>query len=259
MEGTARVFAGDFSKAAYSMPGYERQSSSYVLTPGGAWCNRVFVAGALTEVTDHGTVIRSRLADPTGTFTLEIVRDGRTELPGLFGKLTVPAFLVITGTARLTKGNGGCSAIIRPESVQIVDRSVRDWWVLTTAESTLRRAGALAAALKGEEAAPAIRAVIGKYQTTPEQILEILSMVESALSSLAPETTTAPQLPERDPRGIIITIIRDLQGPRGVATDEVIAQARIRGIPPEEAQGVIADLIREDECYQPQKGSLRLL
>jgi len=258
MEGAVRVFAGEFSRSAYSMAGRGRLSSSYVLTPGGAWCNRVFVAGALTEVTDCGTMIRSRLADPTGTFTLEILRDGRNDLPGLVGKIPVPAFLAVTGKAWLTKGNGTCLAIIRPESVQVVDRSVRDQWILKTADSTLQRAGALVAALNGQEAAPEIRTVIMKYRTTPEQILEILSMVESALSGLVlPATGSQP--PDKDARGIIITIIHDLQGARGIATDEVIAQARIRGISPAEAQGVIADLIRDDECYQPQKGSVRLL
>ena len=48
-------------------------------------------------------------------------------------------------------------------------------------------------------------------------------------------------------------------GPRGMAVEEIIGTASLRGIPQDAVLSAIESLIIEDECYQPQKGFVKLL
>jgi RPA family protein len=254
MEGAARVFAGEFCRSTCLE---HNDSSSAVLTISGARCRQVFIAGALTEVTDCGGVLRCRLSDPTGAFDLEIVKDGKTGLADSIRKVTVPAFLTVIGRARLRR-NASPATLIRPESVQIVDRSVRDTWVIRTADCTLQRIGILVSVLNGHQQDPHMREVIDHYHTTLSDLSDLVSMVEAALSVTRPVPAAAAE-PQQDAREIVIGIIRDLQGARGIAIDEVIAQAGLRAVPKDRAQEAINELIQKDECYQPRKGAVRLL
>lgn len=260
MEGAARVFAGEFCRSTLccSTPGQD--SPLYVVTPSGAWCNRVFITGALTELTPAGAGLRGRLADPTGVFDLTFPADARTDLTGMLRKVPIPSFLSVNGKARMAGGSTRSAPFIVVDSFRIVDRAVRDAWVARTAEITLQRIGALAQALRVQEmvADGRVRLVLSHYRTTPAGLLDCVAMVESAIAGL-PATPSVPPPPPGDIREPVIGIIRDLQGAKGVAIADVIAQAGIRGIPPDAAQGIVDELIREDECYQPQKGVVRLL
>ncbi len=258
MEGTVRVFAGEFCRATYGLSATGEPGSSLVITYGGARCNRVFLTGALTEVSDSRGILRCRLADPTGAFDLEIGQDGKNPLADTVRKIAVPSFLAVIGRAQMRNGNTGPSPFIRPESVRIIDRSVRDAWILRTADSTLHRVRVLASVLNGQHQDADIRAAIDHYHTSPSGLYEIVTMVESALSGVKSPMPVIRE-PVQDLRGIIIKIIQDLQGARGISVDEVIAQAGLFGIDPGRARETVNELIREDECYQPQKGTVRLL
>jgi hypothetical protein len=54
-------------------------------------------------------------------------------------------------------------------------------------------------------------------------------------------------------------IIQGGSGSRGIAVDEIIKQAAIRGIAQEVILSAIESLILDDECYQPQKGFVKTL
>ncbi|OPY37675.1 MAG: hypothetical protein A4E35_01104 [Methanoregula sp. PtaU1.Bin051] len=258
MEGAARVFAGEFCRATYRTPVHGKPGVSLLITCGGARCNRVFLTGTLTEVSDVRGMLRCRLADPTGAFDLEMVQDGKSTLPDTVRKIEIPSFLAVVGRVQVRNGSAGLSPFIRPESVWIVDRTVRDTWVLQTAGITLRRIRALISVLNGQDDDADLKAVIDYYHTSEAGLLELVAMVESALSGVrsAPAGDTEPV---QDVRAIIIQIIRDMQGSRGVAVDDVVAQAGLYGIDNGRAQETVRELIREDECYQPQKGTVRLL
>ena len=260
MEGASRVFAGDFNRSTLvrGLPGSD--FPQYVVTPSGAWCSLVFLTGVLTEVNGSGARLRFRLADPTGAFDCEADADAKNGCTELFRTIAVPSFLAVSGRARPRGGNADEGGFIRIGSVRVVDRAARDAWIARTADSTLQGIGVLAGALQGEPADEKARAVIAHYHTTPSDLLKILAMVESAVAGLPADLPgTAPAAGQPDPKEIIVAIIGDLQGPRGVAVDDVIAQSGFRGIAPDAAKGIVDELIREDECYQPQKGFVRLL
>lgn len=259
MEGAARVLAGEFSRSTLSVPDQDREVPGWVVTPGAAWCRRMYIVGALTEVTSDGDLCRSRVADPTGGFDLVI--GGRNE--GLVQTLTslpVPSFVAITGTARLYRKNGTISLSIRPEEVRAIDRAERDRLLLIAAEYSLRRLEMFTTVLEGRaDPDGRITAAIGHYATTVPVLLELSAMAETVVGSIRPIPRAAPaedlqqiSLRARD-------LIAQTPGPRGIAVDEVIATLGREGIPQEQVLAAIEALVRDDECYQPQKGYLRLL
>lgn len=256
MEGAVRVFAGEFNRSSLSVQAPETVGIPYIVTPTGAWCRTMYLSGALTEVSGSSDMLRCRLADPTGAFDL-VVGGGRSELADAFRRIAVPSFITVTGSARIYQKNGTSTCSLRPDSVHVVDRTVRDIWVLRTADLTMRRLERLSGAILGQPADEQVRVAIEHYHPTHEQVREFIALVELALS-VVQLPATLPLAPV-DHRELIIRILKENQGERGITIDEVIALAGLQGIPSHTAEGTINDLIREDECYQPQKGTIKLL
>jgi len=256
MEGAARVFAGEFNRSTLTVQKPDPTGLPCVVTPGGAWCHLIYLSGALTEVSGDGDMLRCRISDPTGVFEVVIPRV-RSVLFMMVSKMPVPSFVAITGTAQIYQRKGVHMLSVRPESVQAVDRTVRDMWVLRTADMTLERLERLVKAMRGQLTDPQSRTVIGHYRTTPETVQEFVRMVESALSSVGTPVPSV-QFPV-DPHVLVLAIIREHQGASGISVHDVIEHAALQGVSADTATGVIQDLISQDECYQPQKGVLKLL
>ncbi len=256
MEGAARVFAGEFNRATLTVQKAGSLGSSFVVTPGGAWCRLMFVCGALTEVSDQGDMLHCRISDPTGTFDV-VIRGFRTELFMMAKKIPVPSFLTVIGTAQMYQRNGVYALSVRPESIQVVDRTVRDLWILRTADLTIRRLEDLANSLDKRLVIPEIEAVIVHYAITKGHLRDLVLMAESAVSTVRTSVTLAQQ--RVNPLDLIRTILQEHQGARGLAIEEIISHAGPVGISPDDAKAAIEEMIREDECYQPQKGFIKLL
>ena len=256
MEGAARVFASDFNSATLLVPGSESQSPAWVVTPGGAWCRLLYLAGALTEVSESGDLLHCRLADPTGAFDLVI--GGRSSaIADLFRKIPVPSFVTVSGTAQCYQKNGSTVVTVRPDHVQQVDRRIRDAWVLETAEKTIARLEALLCAIEGTSIDERACAVIRHYALTKDRLRAHLTMVECAVQGVQP-VESGPVTPI-DPRELVLEMMREEISPRGITVQEIIDRAGTRGIMAEATLAAIEALIVEDECYQPQKGYVRLL
>jgi RPA family protein len=256
MEGAARVFAGEFNRSTLTVQKAGSQGSTFVVTPGGAWCRLMFVCGALTEVTDHGDMLHCRISDPTGTFDV-VIRGFGTELFTMAKKIPVPSFLAVVGIAQMHQRNGVYTLSVRPESIQIVDRTVRDLWIVRTADLTLRRLEDLANALDKRSENPEMQVVTGHYAITQEHLRDLVLMAESALSTV--RTSVPPAQQQVNPRELITTILQEHQGTRGIAIEEIISHAGPAGLSLDAAKAAIEEMIREDECYQPQKGFIKLL
>ena len=255
MEGAARVFAGDLTRSTLSVPD-ENENLSWVVTPGGAWCRLVYLCGALTEVTESADVLYCRLADPTGAFTL--VSGGRKALLAeQIRALPVPSFIAVTGTAHLTKRNGGCDIVVRPEFIAASDRAGRDRWIVTTADMTISRLGLLLNAIDGRNADGRDGTVVRHYALTRERIREMAGMVDGALAGVrtAPPVQEAPA----DITGLVMEIVKEKSGPRGVSVDDVVAEAGAKGCTQDAVIAAIRTLVENDDCYQPQKGYVKPL
>lgn len=150
-----RVFAAEYDDATHTYrESEEERAPNYVVTPGGARLNRVFVVGVLTAVERVGDddVLRARVADPTGAFVV-YAGQYQPEARATIDELEPPAFVAVTGKANtFTPEDGDRTYVsIRPESVATVDAATRDRWVVSTAEATLDRVAVFADALAREE------------------------------------------------------------------------------------------------------------
>jgi RPA family protein len=261
MDGAARVFAGDFSESSLSVPDDDGQSNAWVVTPGAAWCRHVYLAGAVTEVTENGDMLRCRLADPTGAFNL-VIGGRNSPLAEQVRKIAVPSFVTVTGRAQLYRRNDSVDLTIRPDHVMVVDRSIRDQWTLATAQATLERLEQLHLALKGDCTDVRILTAHRHYASSPEHLHALADMVGSAVRSINPPQPTAPVPADHQPspaRELVMEIMHGTCGPRGIAIEEIISQAGARGASSADVLSAIESLITEDECYQPQKGFVKLL
>ena len=189
MEPVERVFAQDFSAARQTADSGDGRGGLYVVTPGAAWCRRLFIVGALTEKRGSGDLMQARLADPTGVFPVSVDWQSPDAVETL-GYVEPPAFVAVTGRAVLT---GTRIATVEAEALSVVDRTARDLWVLATASATLERLDALRDG-RDERAAAARRF----YGTTGEDISRMTGMMRTALATVRPDISIgeiAPLVP----------------------------------------------------------------
>ncbi len=138
-----RIFAAEFRESnLQAKEGHDQYSPSYLLTPTGAKCNRVFIVGTLTEKDDVGTdneFWRGRIVDPTGAFFVT-AGQYQPEAAQVLAKTMPPEFIAVIGkpTTYTTK-EGNVLTSIRAESMQIVDAATRDRWVEDCAKHTMAR------------------------------------------------------------------------------------------------------------------------
>ncbi|MGA2121649.1 MAG: hypothetical protein ABSG49_06345 [Methanoregula sp.] len=257
MEGAARVFAGEFGQSTLLVAAEEPGTPGYVVTPGGAWCRQMYLAGALTETVENGDMLRCRIADPTGAF--DVVAGGRNAtLVQTFRKIPVPSFVGINGYAQMYRKNGSVVLSVRPEHVQVLDRAVRDQIVLIAAEYTLRRLEQVRLALEGACSDNQILRATRHYSMTKPRVLELARMVEGAVQSVRSQESPLPA-EKPDVRSVVLEHLQNASGPRGVAIEEIIELLSIRGLRKEDVLAALESLIRDDECYQPQKGYVKPL
>ena len=256
MEGAVRFFAGEFCQSTRSEPGEDAKSPAWVVIPSGAYCRQVFLAGALTEVHEVGDLLVARLADPTGGFDL-VCSGKNTPVAETLLRIASPSFISVSGRAQMYRRGTDTILSIRPEHILGIDRLTRDQWVLTTADATLRRLEQVRLALRGECTDERVTGAARYYQMTPARLSELTAMVEGAVMSVKPVETVPGEGP--DVRSLITDFLKTRGGPRGVAVQEIIDTLAANGVFQDVVLAAIEALIVDDECYQPQKGFIRLL
>ena len=147
-----RIFAEELRRSNLSFRDGEEShqyAPQYLLTPTGAKCNRVFIVGALTERDDIGgdtEYWRGRIVDPTGSI-LVYAGQYQPEAAQVLSSIEPPAFVAVVGKPSLYETEDGNILLsIRAESIQKVDESTRDRWILDAARRTLERVEALESA-----------------------------------------------------------------------------------------------------------------
>lgn len=148
-EPAKRVFAAELREATRTIKdSADEKSPSYQLLPTGERCNRILIAGAITEKTRAGEqniTYRARVSDPTGMFYI----NASSYQPEAMLQMTkidtdTPSFVVVVGKPNsYTTPDGRVLVSVRVESIQVVDRVTRDMWVADTAKATLKRAGVM--------------------------------------------------------------------------------------------------------------------
>jgi RPA family protein len=239
MAALLRVFAGEFALSEHVPAGPGRYVR--VITPTGATGGHLFICGVLTEVsgTTHREMTMGRVADPSGVFVVQAVREhDRSLLAGM----EIPSYLSVCGRIRMVGAGTSASAtspmVIEPDSVVSVNREIRDSWVIMTAALTMDR-------IRG--------------QTTMNDTIRrnLINLVNGALRTVRaiPGQNAAG---EGNP-GIVLSLIRTHGGPRGIAVADLLPLAAREGISEAETLRAVRQLIEEDELYQPSAGMVKVL
>ena len=142
-EPARRVFAAELRETrVHFKDGEDEKSPTYVLLPTGERCNRVFVVGTLTEKKKQGEqnlFYRARVVDPTGTFFI-MAGSYQPEAMQQMARIEPPAFVAVIGKPTVYETPDGAVLIsVRCESITVVDKEVRDCWILDAASATLDR------------------------------------------------------------------------------------------------------------------------
>lgn len=249
MEPAGRVFAREFSAARHTV---DSGDGSYVVTPTGAWCRRLFIVGALTEKKGSGDVMQARIADPTGTF--RVTADWQSpDAVETLGYIEPPAFVAVTCRATLTGSGSKAYGVLDGETINVVNRTVRDHWVLATAGATLDRLEALRDD-GNERAATALRL----YGTTDEDIRDMAGMVRTALATVRPDIAPGDIEPVIG-RDLLLTALGDEGGARGISLDDAVAAGVRSGLSARDAKRALEELIAAGECYLPASGMIKLI
>jgi len=139
-----RVFAREFNDATYTFKeSDDDRAPVYVLLPTGESANRVFVVGTLTETQDVGEdseYWQGRIVDPNGDTFFTYAGQYQPDAASMLRELEPPAYVAVVGKPRTYETDEGeVNVSIRPESINEVGETVRDRWVVETAERTLDR------------------------------------------------------------------------------------------------------------------------
>jgi len=140
-----RIFAEELKNSNYSFRDGEDQhqyAPSYLLTPTGAKCNRVFIVGTLTEKDDIGSDAeywRGRVVDPTGSILI-YAGQYQPEAAQILACMDAPSYVAVVGKPNLYRTDDGNIIIsLRAESISRVDENTRNQWIFAPARRTLER------------------------------------------------------------------------------------------------------------------------
>lgn len=229
-----------------------------VVTRSGACCRRIFIVGALTERRGgRGEVMHARIADPTGAFEI-LTRRQFPDAAATLRYIEPPAFVAVTGHVRLSARHSRTRISVLAEALQVSNRTARDLWVLRTADLTLGRLERIRAALQGGSRDPGIEAAIRHYNPTDADIRELAGMVKAALATV-PGRVSAGEIRPLAAREILLEILREHGGVRGISTDRAVALGVQAGLTPGAASQAVHELLSAGECYAPSAGSIRLI
>lgn len=213
-------------------------------SPSGAGYSRLFIVGTLTEVTGSlETGVRARVSDPTGTISLFADRNNQ-RLAGKLCEINPPQFVAVTGHVNSGRRSNSGEILIIPEAVSVVNREIRDIWILRTAEITIQRLEEIPASAGGDNNVVHI----------------VVPIIRKALSvvNVQPVSVSVPDVC-LDKQDILIDLISKHSGPRGITIELLMESGKKAGLSDEHIKKGIDDLLSSGECYMPSGELIKLL
>ena len=140
-ECAVRAFAIEINSTQHMLKG-EGKQPVYAITPLGAKINRVYFVGVLLEkdeVKPDSGVWRLRIADPTGSIRAYVSHYQPEVLERVLDDLEPFKLVAVVGKLRVIEANGRKIPIIRPETINEVDKDVYNFWLFETLKATEER------------------------------------------------------------------------------------------------------------------------
>lgn len=274
-----RTFAREFNDSNLQQGESADRSPNFIVTPAGVICNRVFIAGVLTEVENIGaegqTMYRARIADPTGVFTV-YAGEYQPSAALFLSSVRTPAYVAVVGKARVFNPEKGAYYMsVRPEEINLVDEYVRNRWVYMTALFTLQAIRnmerAMESGLGGSELerymsastddAAGIALALDHYQVSVDRMDAYRQMVMDALATIVDAAPPEKQEPAAD--GMALAIIEDmikrLDRGDGVSYEALLDAAQKLGYEESAVEKTLNALMDAGRCYEPRIGILKLI
>lgn len=252
------------------------------ISPLGLILNRIFVVGVLTELDNVGVqneLWKARIVDPTGAFTV-YAGQYQPEASIFFSTVEVPAFVALTGKARVYKPEAGSVFVsVRAEEVNVADEKLRNRWVIDTAEQTVERLGAFSEALlggyRGEELQKYLagRGISSELAEGISIILEensepnyesgkfaklLRTCIFEGLQTLELGMETPAGI-KGDQKELVLELLREMNASKGVDYATFIDTAVSRGLKEDVVEDVVRSLLSSGQCYEPKIGIIRLV
>jgi len=190
-----RVFAFEFNRSTHKIEQNGERAPTYVLTPTGERCNRVFVVGVLLdreEIRPDSNFWRLRVSDPTGVFVCTAGRYQPDALEVLL-EIEPPEMIAVVGKVRVFEIEDRSFVSLRPESIAVVDTEARDYWVYETASRTIERIEKMEKEKDNEDIALAWKVYnpdLSEYRT---MVKKALLTVREEFELLAKEVKEEPE------------------------------------------------------------------
>ncbi len=281
-----RMFAKEFNDSRFQL--YSNSSSTeqdvyspnFLVTPTGLKVNRVFVVGVVTEVDrlseqkgNEKELWRARIADPTGAFTV-YAGSYQPEASVFISTIKVPSFVMVLGKVRSYEpGDGSVYVSLRPEEINYVEESLRDRWVVDTAEKTLERLkafeklfssdkenGKLMESLMNygisESFASGMCLSIDYYHKDKAYYDSLLAEVKKALCSIR-EAQVNDEGPDYEQ--MVESLLENIDDGSGFDHSTYIQKAFSENIPEHVAESVLKSLLSRGHIYEPKAGLFKLV
>ena len=244
--------------------------------------NRVLLGGVITEVEKLGSeagnecdLWKARISDPTGVF---IVYAGQyqPEAAIFLSTVSVPSYVAVVGKARAYEPEKDSVFIsIRPEEINSVEGTIRDRWVLDTAELTLKRLDLLSEILSDQAhggelsehmrsngpdtgSSEAVLNAVAFYGTDQNYISKFRQSVRKALLFIKENAGLEIQQ-KGDAENLIVKLLKELNNGKGVQYSCLLKEVGSQRVPEEVADAAVRSLLAKGECYEPKHGVIKLV
>ena len=244
------LFLFEIEKMDYLVKMPDKETS--VISLAGHSVKKIWVTGTLTsyESGRQGDIIR--IADPTGAVSFLLKPHTLDNLEQ--NDLTPPLFIGITASPEKNFGsnnNSGIRWVI--ETCKISTKEDRDAWIIAAADFLLENLQKMKSSFNSKNVEPIIRDAQKHYHIQDEQLKFYAELAEKALNVIKEPG------PPVDPGELILSIIKNHSGPRGIHLEEIYKYSRREALPDDLVKDTIRILVSEDEIYQPAPGYVKLL
>jgi RPA family protein len=279
-----RIFAREYNASRHVINKDEEMSPSYVISPLGAFANRVFIAGVVTDIENAGSdnepFWKVRISDPTGVFYLS-AGQYQPEAVLAISKLRIPSYVCVLGKTRTYTPEGGFMYVsILPEAIIEIDKDLRDIWIMDTIKKTRERINCMHEALGYEEpseetlieqgfpivVANGVMRALELYDEVPledfmEMLLDPLRTLTEGEEDPFTDTSSVQRGISEDEHALRKEILKlieelDLDG-EGAVYQDLIEQVGEAKIDRNEAEDCITNLLDDGHLFEPVLGRLK--
>jgi len=293
-----RVFAREFNDSRFQLQSVSIHednshvasvhSPNFLVTPSGAKSNRVFVVGVVTEVENMADLksgakelLRARISDPTGSFTV-YAGNYQPEALVFLSNVEVPSYVMVVGKVRSYEPEAGEVFVsIRPEEIHYADESLRNRWIVDTAELTLERVDflkkALDSGLTGKILLDHLKSLgvplhlvegiclsLDYYHTDLAYIEQLRANVKESLLSIKEDGSCGSD-EDHDHESLVLEVMGSIaeSGSNSISGSveyaAIITEASSRGMSAAQVDQIVRILLSKGHIYEPRAGVFKVI